>query len=183
MEGDLHVHTNGSVRRGAYPGTQRVEEVRDLLRKNDSDLDSAVELQCHGSEIRPIADLLGHIEYSRFGFQTDARTIMQNSIDCADRNTERSGDFFDSTSFGRLVHRVRVKTRSTRVMVRPFRARRTVFLGRAQLCSSGANIEVRTLRLQERQWFMQQGLHSRSRAQLNRVWTMKSDKLKLYRLT
>jgi hypothetical protein len=47
---------------------------------------------------------------------------MQNSIDCADRNTERSGDFFDSTSFGRVVHRVRVKTRSTRAMVRPFRA-------------------------------------------------------------
>jgi hypothetical protein len=32
---------------------------------------------------------------------------MQNSIDCADRNTERSGDFFDSTCFGRVVHWVR----------------------------------------------------------------------------
>ena len=68
-------------------------------------------------------------------------------------------------------------------MVRPFRARHTVFLVRVQLCGSGANIEVCTLRRLERQWFMQQGLHSRSRAQLNRVWTMKSDKLKLYRLT
>jgi hypothetical protein len=32
---------------------------------------------------------------------------MQNSINCADRNTERSGDFFDSTCFRSVVHRVR----------------------------------------------------------------------------
>jgi hypothetical protein len=31
---------------------------------------------------------------------------------------------------------------------------------------SGANIEVFTFRRLERQWFMQQGLHSRSQAQL-----------------
>ena len=107
MEGDLYVHSNRSICRGTYPGTQRVEEVRDLLRKNDGDLDSAVELQCHGSEVRLIAYLLGHIEYACFGFQADARTIMQNTVNCADRNTERSGDFFDSTCFGCVVHRVR----------------------------------------------------------------------------
>ena len=34
------------------------------------------------------------------------------------------------------------------------------------LIGSGANIEVCTLRRLERQWSMQQGLHSRSQAQL-----------------
>src|SRR5258708_39910242 len=45
MKGDLYVKSDGGVCSGLYSGTQGIEEMRDLLRKNNRDFDSAVELQ------------------------------------------------------------------------------------------------------------------------------------------
>jgi hypothetical protein len=56
---------------------------------------------------------------------------MQNTVNCADRNTERSGDFFDSTCFGCVVHRVRSRKYQSHVTAIPCPAH-SPFLSRSR---------------------------------------------------
>src|SRR5258708_24223471 len=105
MKGDLYVKSDGGVCSGLYSGTQGIEEMRDLLRKNNRDFDSAVELQGLSGQVGFVSQPFGHLLNACFGLQTDARALVQRSIHRSDRHTECFGDVFDASSFRCGLHR------------------------------------------------------------------------------
>src|SRR5216683_6206030 len=125
IEGDFYVQPDGRGCSGTYTGTQWVEKVRDLLRKNDRYFDSAVELQCLRSEVGLVSQLFGHLLNACLGLQADACTLVQDSIYRADRDTESFSDVFDASGFGCGLHRpqdsgMRRKIHAKAIAYRPY---------------------------------------------------------------
>ena len=138
VEDYIDMHADGGICRSSNAGAQRVKEMRDLFRENNSYLDSAVQLQRLRGEIGSISQSLCRLPHTFFRLGADAGTLVQRTIHRTDRDAKFSRDVFDARSLGRIFHKIRRSSKNRKTMLRRLRIKRTI----STFCSYAEPIEA-----------------------------------------